>query len=298
MNLATIQSQAYVSGIALHTGRKTSVRLLPRHEYGIVFVRTDLNRSPAIPATTNYLDSALRRTDLRNRTARIGTVEHLLAACFGFGIGALTVEVDGPELPIGDGSARVWTDAMVEAGIVKDACDPPPLIRPDPVEIVRGGRWIKLRPSGAWSVTFGGRFPDGLHHEARWTPEKDFVNELAGARTFSPLAQVVAMRRAGLILGGSPTNSLVFADGSVTSEQRAELSRHWPDVDLSSGREGLIANQKLRWNNEPARHKLLDVLGDLMLAGPLSPCRVEVEQGGHDLTRRLLRRMRENGIET
>ena len=122
-------------------------------------------------------------------------------------------------------------------------------------------------------------------------PGTDFAGEFAGARTFCRLSEIAALRRAGLICGGTPQNSLVWVDVPVTDDIAAEIRRWWPDVRLEPSPEGLLQPQRLRWPDECARHKVLDVVGDLALAGPLCPCRVECVDGGHALTHRLLREL-------
>jgi len=303
---ATLAVPVALEGRALHAGLPVRVVLLPRDEPGIIFRRRDLPGSPSLPAEVASLagpdaDTA-RRTCLRHGTASVDTVEHLLAACFGLGITSLAVDVSGPELPIGDGSARLWVDAIGRAGR-RSAPDMPlaalPGGLPHPV-VVRdaAGRRITVAPAATWSVHFAGVFPDGRRHEARWTPATDFAAELADARTFCRLSEVAELRRAGLIRGGGPENALVWVDLPITNELARQIATWWPGVELVAGPDGLLASQRLRRPDEPARHKLVDLMGDLALlalapspraATVLGPCRVEAVQAGHDLAHRLLR---------
>ena len=293
---ATIWNPLRLEGRGLHTGAPVAVVLLPRSEPGILFRRTDLPGTPCVPAAPSFLAEATRHTTLCHGPASVATVEHLLAACWGLDVAGLTVEVDGPELPIGDGSALLWVEAFREAGFAP--VDDPRLDAVFPrseVSVTHGDSSLTLAPASSWSVHFAGVFPDGTRHEALWTHETDFAAELAGARTFCRLSEVIALRRAGLIAGGSPGNALVWMDVPVTEALAREVRAWWPDATLSATPEGLLSPQRLRWPDECVRHKLLDLLGDLALLRPLRPCRVEAIQGGHALTHELVRRVRAQG---
>lgn len=285
----TIAAPVVVEGVGLHTGARARVTLLPRTTPGILFRRADLPGAPPIPATPSFLADAMRHTVLSNGAASIATVEHLLAACWGTDVSALEVAVEGPELPIGDGSPLIWTDALDTAGSSLLDEDEPNLIA-CPVRVSDGARSITLAPAPAWSVHFAGDFPDGRWCEATWTPATDFASELAGARTFCRLSEVIALRRANHIRGGNPGNSLVWVDAPPTESLRDEVARWWPGVSLTGTSEGLLEPQRLRWPDECARHKLVDLLGDLALVRPLGPCTIEAEQSGHALAHRLVRR--------
>lgn len=288
--IRTIADPVAVSGRGLHTGVCVETILCQRHTPGIVFARTDLSGVPEIPASIEYVSSAERCTVLTCEEARISTVEHLLATCFALGVNALRIEVSGPELPIGGGSAAIWSDAI--KGRTLDLTGSVPVPVPvAPVSIVDGNRRIDIAPADTWSVHFAGAFPGGETREVHWEPQRDFCHEFAPARTFVPLSEVLSLRRAGGIVGGSLDNSVVCVDVPVTEELRRELAEFWPDVPIEVTGEGLLSPQSYRWPEEPARHKLVDLLGDLALAGPLPPCRVVAVQSGHSLSHRLVRVM-------
>ena len=293
----TLCTDVSVEGTGLHTGMHVHARLIPREEPGIVFLRRDLPDHPRIPATVVSLADSTRHTVLCRGEACVATVEHLLAACWGLDITGLLVEMDAPELPIGDGSSLIWVEACMRAEF-RPIRTPRSRLPDGPITVRDGTRSIALAPAAAWSVHFAGDLPAALQaggasqrRDARLLPSTDFVDELAGARTFCRLSEVAEMRRTGLIRGGTPESSLVCVDVPVTDAVAADVARWWPGVRLEPSPEGLLEPQRLRWPNECARHKLLDVIGDLALARPLSPCRVECSGGGHALTHRLLRQL-------
>jgi len=286
---ATIRRRAAVDGTGLNKGAATSAHLLPREERGMVLRRTDLPGTPEVAANIEFLASAPHTTTLAHGDATVGTVEHLLATCFIFGIDRLLIEVDGPELPFGDGSARIWFEAVDRAGVKELPDDEPAAAIARPVRVGDGPRGIMLASADTWSVQFSGTFPDGTRQTARWTSETDARAALATARTFARLRDVIRLRRAGLLMGGSPANGIVCIDAEPTPEERSAVAEFWPDIRLEPTSDGLLAPQAKRLHNEFAQHKLLDLLGDLMLARPLPPCEVVAEQAGHDLTHRLVR---------
>ena len=276
----------------IHTGCEAQVRLIPSETSGIRFRRADLPGSPVIPANPDYLHPSERNTTLQSDAATVMTIEHFMAACWLLDITALDVEIRGEELPSGDGSAVVWMQAFESAkrvpipGSTVQSPARTLAVKHDDAEIT-------LAPSGGTSVTFCGVFPDADEYAVTWLPSTD-PDELAGARTFCRLSEVIFLRERGLIRGGRPDNALVWMDVPVT-EREAELVRSWwPDATLRVTPEGFLDPQRLRWPDEPARHKLLDLLGDLALARPLPSCTVKARQTGHSAAHELVREIWKN----
>lgn len=258
-------------GVGLHSGGKVAMRLLPADaDHGIVFRRTDLGLDVSARhdwVTDARLCTVLARPD--RPECRIGTVEHLMAAFAGLGIDNAVVEVDGPELPILDGSAQSLVFLIDCAG--RQVQDAPRLM----IEILRlvrvtdGLAFAELRPAEhgcemAVTIEFSAAAIGWQHVSHRLDPVR-FRDEIAPARTFALLAEVDAMRRAGLALGGSLENAIVVDGARI----------------LNPG--------GLRMDNEFARHKLLDVMGDLALAGSPIQGRYVGHRPGHALNNRLLR---------
>lgn len=257
----TIRQNAVVAGIGIHTGAACRATLAPAAPgTGVVF---QVPGGQRIPARAQNVVDTTRCTVLGAGEGRISTVEHLLSACAGLGIADLRVEVDGPELPIGDGSAAPWVDALRAAGasgsLQTRALDAP-------VEVFgRGGAFVAAYPAPRLSVTVGVHFDHPVvgTQLARFVEGDDYAGEIADARTFGFRDEVDRLLAAGLARGGSLDNAVVVeATGYSVS---------------------------LRHDNELARHKLLDLLGDLFLAGPLPCAEVVAVRPSHALNNQMAR---------
>jgi len=271
----TLATSIFCQGIGLHSGRKVKLTMRPAHaDHGIVFRRTDLaGTGPKdIPARYDHVSDTRLCTVLSHRERpelKVATVEHLLAALAGCGVHNALIEMDGPEVPIMDGSAADFVFLIGCAGVVEQH---EKLARIDVLRTVRveqGEAFAELRPSGsiglemAVSIEFPAAAIGRQAFTARFSPDM-FRADLARARTFTLVQEVEALRRAGLALGGSLDNAVVVDGASVLNP---------------SG---------LRMSDEFVRHKMLDAVGDLSLAGAeLSGCLV-AHRAGHALNNRLL----------
>ena len=236
------------SGVGLHSGRVTKVRVLPdRVGAGRYFVRTDLPEKPQIPARVSSVAQTTLSTELAVEGGGVRTVEHLLAALAASGIDNARIEIDGGEVPLLDGSAKVWIDAIARSGICELSEEIPrdvPAIR-EPISVREGDAFVTAMPASVTRFTYGIDFPHAPigNQWHSWNPDiEDFATTIAPARTFGLADQIEQLRQAGLIKGGSLDNALV-CDGEK-----------W-------------LNPPLRFANEPVRHKLLDLVGDLSLLG-------------------------------
>lgn len=285
---ATLAGPAQVRGVALFTGASSALRFLPAPAgAGIAFRRADVPDSPTIPALAAFVAPEPRRTVLSPRpadradTARLGvqTVEHVLSALAAAGITDALVEVSAPETPIGDGSALPFIDAIRRAGVRELPGTVEPIVVRDTVTVEdgAGGRIVASPRDGdglelVYHLDYGPGAPIAPH-TARWLcPSRGsadaYAQDVAPARTFSTLAEAAAMRAAGLFAHLSPRDMLVIGpDGPVENAYR------FPD--------------------EPARHKLLDLLGDLSLAGRPIRGRVEAWRSGHALNHAMARALYE-----
>ncbi len=255
----TLRREVACTGIGLHSGRPVRLRLLPAPaEHGIRFVRTDVNVE--IPATLGHIGSQDYATTLHRDGVSIGTVEHLLGALAGLGIDDVRVEVDGPEVPVLDGSAAPFVILLHEAGLRPLAVQRQVLRVLQPVEVVHGAKSARLVPSDHFEISYTIGFDHPLlRHQTftvRVTP-RSFSEQLAPARTFGFLRDVEMMRKAGLALGGSLENAVVIGETGVLN--------------------------KLRFEDEFVRHKMLDAVGDLALLGYPLVGRLEANRAGHAL---------------
>jgi UDP-3-O-[3-hydroxymyristoyl] N-acetylglucosamine deacetylase len=267
----TLARTITLGGTGLHSGKAATVTLHPAPaDHGLTFYRTDLSAPDnVIPVSPEFWVEASLCTVLANPAgASVGTIEHLLAALHGCGVHNLRIDIDGPEVPILDGSAAPFVARILQAGL--KACDAPlqvlRVLRP--VTVTQGAARASLFPSDVLEVAFQIDFADRAigtqSHDLRMS-NGTFLKELSDCRTFCMRADVEAMQARGLALGGSLENALVFDQGEL----------------LSPG--------GLRRADEPVRHKMLDAMGDLYVAGRPIIGRYEGVRAGHALTGRLLR---------
>lgn len=267
----TLKSPVTFQGVGLHSGRPVRMTVHPASaDYGIWFRRTDLTRGDGlIPARWDAVEPSSLCTLLTNgKGATVQTVEHLMAALAGLGVHNALIEIDGPEVPILDGSAVPFVARLLSRGLREQAVPVRAIRVLKPVEVRLGEAMARLDPAEMLEIAFAIDFEDRAigHQERRLTLSNgNFVRELADSRTFCRQADVDAMRARGLALGGTLDNAVVF-DG---------------DRVVSPG--------GLRHPDEPVRHKMLDALGDLALAGGPILGRYTGLRAGHALTNRLLR---------
>ncbi len=265
---ATIRREVACSGIGLHSGNRGYLRLLPAAAgAGIVFVRTDLGGTQ-IPVGPENIVSTHFSTTLGNpeiSEATIRTTEHLLSAVSALGISNLTIEVNGPEVPILDGSATPFVNLLQEAGILRQERLRPILRIDKPMTVSEHGKWVTLLPSESLEIFYQVEYPDVPRqcYFYRHTPEA-YTNEIAPARTFGFKDDIQALRRQGLIRGALLENAVVLDKGRA----------------LNSG--------GLRFKDEIVRHKVLDLIGDMAIFGTPLICRIEASCSGHWLHAKLL----------
>ncbi len=257
-------------GVGLHTGETVTARVLPAEPgRGRYFVRTDLPGAPEIPARIESVRETMLSTELVNGEAKIRTVEHLLASLAGMGIDHARIEVDGAEVPLLDGSARSWTSAIAQAGTVEQPAEISSLVITEPVFVRHGDAFVAALPSDELRFSYGIDFElsaiGNQWHSWQFDPDT-FAIEIAPARTFGFAHQIEQLRANGLIKGGSLENALVCStDGWI--------------------------NPPLRFSNEPARHKLLDLIGDLSLLGTFPTAHFLAYKASHGLHTQLVRQL-------
>jgi len=277
----TIGTRVDLRGVGLHTGAEVRVSLLPAPvDAGVAFVRTDLPGRPRVAASLRNLVSRPRRTALASGAAEVHTTEHLLAALWGAGVTNLEVLLDGPELPGLDGSAAPFLEAILAAGLVPQGVEARVLAVREPVWVEERGAAVVAWPAERTTVTYvldysahrpgaggpGSPLPTQIVDLA--IDAETFSRQIAPARTFVLEEEALQLKREGLGRGASPQNTLIWT------------------------RDGILENQ-LRFPDEPARHKVLDLLGDLYLAGGQVRGRIVAVRSGHALNARLAARILE-----
>ncbi len=282
----TISATRSVSGYGLHTGRKSTLtfKAAPINT-GIKFIRTDLENNPIIEASLANLDQTNRRTQLRKFDAIVQTTEHLLAALQGLEIDNLFIEIDSPELPILDGSSKMFTQVLSESGIEQQSA----LKKVFKVTKTyyykdedTGSEYI-LQPANEFKIDVQIDYNSKVLQvsSAQLNSISDFNNEISDARTFVFLHDIKPLFEQGLIKGGSLNNAIVFVEEKINYKELLKLAKIFNKKDIDVKKQGILNNVDLRYENEPARHKLLDVIGDLALCEHYIEGHLKVIKPGH-----------------
>ena len=264
----TLGNKAAFSGIGLHTGKLITLTLRPAEPgTGIVFHRVDLSPAVSIEARAANVVNTRLSTTIGRAGASVSTIEHLMAALYGCGIDNAHVDINGPEVPIMDGSAASFVEGIVRAGAKGCGKARKYLVVKKPVSVVEGDKKISIIPSRYYKISFDMQFAhQAVRSQSRsmtFSPQC-FASEIASARTFGFLAEVETLKAHGLALGGSLDNAVVIGD------------------------EGVLNQEGLRFPDEFVRHKILDSVGDLALAGHRLIGHVKATKSGHDLNHKLV----------
>lgn len=282
----TIKSPITLTGVGLHTGNKVTMTLKPAPiNHGFTFVRVDLEGTPMIEAKAEYVVNTQRGTNLEKNGVQIQTSEHILAAAVGLDIDNLLIEIDASEPPIMDGSSKYFVEAIVNAGIeVQDADIEEYVVK----EIISykdeaSGSEIILMPADQYQVTTMVDFGTKILGTQNATLENisDFKEEIAAARTFSFLHEIEMLLENDLIKGGDLNNAIVYVDKELSDATMQRLKKAFNKDNITVKPNGILDNLTLHWANEAARHKLLDVIGDLALVGTRIRGKVIANKPGH-----------------
>jgi UDP-3-O-[3-hydroxymyristoyl] N-acetylglucosamine deacetylase/3-hydroxyacyl-[acyl-carrier-protein] dehydratase len=284
----TILNPVSISGVGLHTGEKCTMTFKPAPEnYGIRFVRVDLGGRPEIPANADNVIDMSRGTTLAIGEAKVHTVEHVLAAVVGLQIDNITIELDGVEPPVGDGSAMPYVKILKDAGFVQQAAPKDYLIIDETVIYHEENKQVDIvaLPLDGYRVTVMVDYQNpalGSQHTGLFDLEKEFVTEFAPSRTFCFLSEVETLANNGLIKGGDIDNAVVIVDKEASSEELEQIRKKIGVKEkISLGDNGILNNKELRFKNEPVRHKLLDLIGDLALIGVPIKAQILAARPGH-----------------
>ena len=282
----TLSASVSISGTGLHTGVLVDMTLKPANPgYGIQFQRIDLPNKPVIKADCDLVTDTSRGTTLQVGDAKISTVEHILAALVGLGVDNVLIELNGPEIPIMDGSSAPFIEMIEKTGVLEqDAAKAWYSIDENIFHYDEGKRVEMVAlPSLDYQITTLIDFNSpvlGTQHAALKTI-KDFKAEISPCRTFCFLHELEALIEHDLIKGGDINNAIVVVDKAVTDEEMGRLAKVFKREKIEVKSEGYLNNLELRFPNEPARHKLLDVIGDLALIGYPIKARIIANRPGH-----------------
>jgi len=282
----TIAKEVTLKGVGLHTGAEVTMTFIPAEEHtGYRFKRVDLEDMPVIQAEAQYVVNTQRGTNLEKEGVSIQTSEHVLAALVGLEIDNVLIELNASEPPIMDGSSKYFVAALEEAGIKKlTALREEFVVR----EVIsyrdeKTGSEITLIPADNYQITTMVDFGTKVLGTQNATLERisDFKKEISEARTFSFLHELETLLDQGLIKGGDLNNAIVYVDKEISSETMSKLLKAFKKSKLTVKQNGILDNLTLNQPNEAARHKLLDVIGDLALAGTRIRGKVIATKPGH-----------------
>ncbi|KFF13406.1 bifunctional UDP-3-O-[3-hydroxymyristoyl] N-acetylglucosamine deacetylase/3-hydroxyacyl-ACP dehydratase [Chryseobacterium soli] len=282
----TLQQEVTLSGIGLHTGKEVKLTIKPAKENtGFVFVRTDLEGHPQVEADVNYVVATERGTTLEKLGVKINTCEHLLAALVGCDIDNAMLEMDASEPPILDGSSKFFVEAIESVGIVEQGIAREYLVVKEVLSYSdpATGSEITIIPSDNYEITTMVDFGTKVLGTQNATLKNisEFKEEISSARTFSFLHELEMLLDHGLIKGGDISNAIVYVDKDLTPETTEKLKKAFGKDNVSIRPNGILDNLNLNYPNEAARHKLLDVIGDLALAGVKIKGKVIANKPGH-----------------
>lgn len=286
MNQKTLGRGYKFWGKGLHTGCYSHMRLKPAPaNTGIVFIRVDLGVE--IPAVAENVSSTARSTTLSVGKVSVGTVEHVLSALTGLGVDNAYIEIDNREVPILDGSARPYIEAICVDKLVEQDAERKyiELDHEIYVENHKTGSYIRITPADEPSVDLTIDFNSRVLgvQTVHWDPSVDYAAEVGPCRTFCFLHEVLMMHSLGLVKGGDVENAIVIVEKPVSERKIRKMAKVFGQPTLSITPEGYLSNLELRFPDECGRHKLLDIMGDLRLVGGFFKAHVEAYKPGHSL---------------
>ena len=293
----TLKKSYYFEGKGLHTGTYAHMKLMPAPaDTGIKFRRTDLKYRPIIIAVAENVSNTARSTTISYKETVAVTIEHIMSCLTGLGVDNAIVELDNIEVPIMDGSARYFVEAILADGLQSQGVPRKYLELSDVVEIQdeNSGSWIRVEPASAPSidvtVDFGSRII-GVQN-VHWDMGVDYATEIGPSRTFCFFHEIEYLYRNNLIKGGDLDNAIVIVEQEATEEQLKWVSQLFSLPDLHVTDDGYLNNLKLNFPDECGRHKLLDIIGDLRLVGGYLNARVTAFKPGHALNTRAAKLLR------
>jgi UDP-3-O-[3-hydroxymyristoyl] N-acetylglucosamine deacetylase/3-hydroxyacyl-[acyl-carrier-protein] dehydratase len=282
----TIKTEISLTGVGLHTGKEVTMTFKPAPiNNGFTFVRKDLEGHPVIEADANYVVNTQRGTNLEKLGVKIQTPEHVLAALVGCDLDNIIIELDASELPIMDGSSKYFVEAIEKAGVQDQEAKRNVYIVKEIISFTdeESGSEIIIMPNDNYSVTAMVDFGTKVLGTQNATMKSiaEFKTEIADSRTFSFLHELEFLLEEGLIKGGDLNNAIVYVDKEISEKTMNNLKIAFGKEQLTVKPNGILDNLTLHYPNEAARHKLLDVVGDLSLIGTRIQGKVIANKPGH-----------------
>ena len=283
----TLKKKYSFEGKGLHTGRYAHMTVCPAPENtGIIFVRTDAENA-TVAALAENVSNTTRSTTISQNGVSVSTIEHILSALTGMGVDNAIIEIDNIEVPILDGSAKPYIDAIWADGFVQQT-EPRKYIEiKETVEVVNEevGSIVRIEPAEEFSYDIKVDFNSkvlGVQH-AVWNPSVVYAEEIGVCRTFVFFHEIEFLFNNGLVKGGDVDNAIVIVERPVTDQQISKMSALFNIPALTVRDDGYLSNLQLRFPNECSRHKMLDLIGDLRLCGGFLKAKVTAEKAGHGI---------------
>lgn len=294
----TVRKNFSFEGKGLHTGKVSTVTIKPAPAgHGIRFRRIDIGEDAVVDALAENVTSTARSTTITSGDISVITIEHIMSALTGMGIDNALIDIDNVEVPILDGSAKPYIDAIWKDGIVgQDACREYIELK-EPVEVCdeKSGARVLIEPAEVPSFDLRIDFNSKVLgiQDAHWDPSVVYAEEIGICRTFVFFHEIEFLFKNNLIKGGDVDNAIVIVEHPVTAEQLDHMSRLFNVPALEIRENGYLSNLQLRFPNECARHKLLDLMGDLRLVGGFLKAKVTAVKSGHSINTRAALSVRE-----
>lgn len=291
----TLKGSFSLFGKGLHTGLSLTVTFNPAPEnHGLKIQRIDLDGQPVIDALAEYVVDTQRGTVIAKGDVRVGTIEHGMAALYAMGVDNCLIQVNGPEFPILDGSAEKYVEKIKEIGLVEQNAPKDFYIIRHKIEIKDGESVITILPDDQFSITAMCSFESKFIRSQFATLDdvNKFADEVAPARTFVFVRDIMPLLQANLIKGGDLDNAIVIYEKEVSQEKLDQLADFLKVPHIDATHIGYIQHRPLMWDNECTRHKLLDIIGDMALIGKPIKGRIIATRPGHTVNNKFARLMR------
>ena len=293
----TLNKKYIFEGKGLHTGRVAVMIVGPAPaDTGIVFRRTDLDGAE-VEALAENVSNTARSTTIAKGAASVSTIEHIMSALTGLGIDNAYIDIDNVEVPILDGSAKPYIDAIRKDGVSVQETPRRYIEIKETIEVTNEkGSLVRIEPAEEFSYDITTDFNSRILgvQKARWDASVEYAEEIGVCRTFVFFHELQFLFANNLVKGGDVDNAIVIVEHPVTDEQIQQMSQLFNVPALTVRDDGYLSNLVLRFPNECSRHKLLDLIGDLRLAGGFLKARITAEKAGHGINTEAAKKIREN----
>ena len=293
----TLRKSYSFEGKGLHTGKTARMTVNPAPvDTGIRFIRTDIGSDAYVDALAEYVSSTARSTTISNGQASVATIEHILSALTGMGVDNALIEIDNVEVPILDGSAKPYIDAIWPDGVEIQEAPRKYIEIKETIEVTNEkGSVVRIEPAEEFSYHITTDFNSRVLgvQTARWDNSVVYAEEIGICRSFVFFHELEFLFNNGLVKGGDVDNAIVIVEHPVSKEQVARMSELFGIPALEVREDGYLSNLVLRFPNECSRHKLLDLIGDLRLSGGFLKARITAEKAGHGINTQTAKKIRE-----